>query len=247
MFKFVILPNLSMWRVTKKVSRAQRDELRARALDFIDFARSGTLLPKQLEASFMVYLPQAARVGDIWLVSLLMNSGAAKFSSVCEKALLEALHSCEEDVVASILGKRPTLSKDTLNNLLLIAAKNDAWRSVSLLVFAGANVDACAPNGDTALVAALRAGARKAARALILAGADVNAKGEKGTPLMHAAEKADYGLCDLLICVGADPLAQVCGYRAIDCARDAQTFRLIDKWRTIRLLSQFTEFDHSIS
>ncbi|MEM0437991.1 MAG: ankyrin repeat domain-containing protein [Candidatus Micrarchaeia archaeon] len=236
-----------MWRFKNKVSREQRDELRARALDFIDLAKSGTMLPKQLEESFMVYLPQAARAGDIWLVSLLMNSGAVKFSGACEKALLEALHSRDDKIVANILGRRPPLTKEALNSLLIIAAKNNAWKNIPMLVFTGASVDARTPTGDTALITALRAGAREAARTLILAGADVNAKGEKGTPLMHAAENAYYDLCDILISLGADPLAQVCGYRAIDCARDAKTFRLIDKWRTIRLLSQFREFDHSIS
>ncbi|MCX8206014.1 MAG: ankyrin repeat domain-containing protein [Candidatus Micrarchaeota archaeon] len=226
--------------------RKERDELREHAFNFIEILESKALTPRQVESTFRALLPQAARLGDVWLLSLLMHRGASRQAQPCERALLEAAAAREHKAAQAILAFKPPIGKETLDNVLLLAAQQNASELIPPLLLGGASVNARAKNGDTALIVALRAGAKDAAHALILGGADVSVCGEKGTPLMHAAERAYYDLCDLMLCLGADPLVQVCGYRAIDCARDAKTFRIIDKWRTIRLLSQFKEFHHSI-
>lgn len=90
----------------------------------------------------------------------------------------------------------------------LTAAKQQDWELLRELLDGGANPNAGAPDGTTALHWASYWDRLDAARLLIDAGADVNAETDLGvTPLWPAAQNGSAGMVDLLLKAGADPRA----------------------------------------
>ena len=92
---------------------------------------------------------------------------------------------------------------------LIKAIKSGEQSTVSTLVQRGADVNASAPDGSTALHWAVHRDDLVAAELLIAAGADANATNDYGvSPLSLAAENGNAAMADLLVAAGADPNAR---------------------------------------
>ena len=78
--------------------------------------------------------------------------------------------------------------------------------TISLLIRAGADINAVSSDGNSALLEAIMYadGGEDPARFLIAHGANVNMRTAMGTPLMKAIEKGDYNFVRLLILSGAE-------------------------------------------
>ena len=92
---------------------------------------------------------------------------------------------------------------------LHFAATNGDVASATLLVGAGARVDAVAADGNSALTLAAFSGHGGVARVLIDAGADVNAAGAGYTPLHAAVLRGDGETAHALLARGADVNARL--------------------------------------
>lgn len=89
--------------------------------------------------------------------------------------------------------------------ILVLAAGVRAARVVSLLVKAGAELDAQDLDGDTALHRAGAIGAEEVVRTLVGAGATINFRNHDGkTPIMVAAAMGHFNVCRFLIAADAD-------------------------------------------
>ena len=76
--------------------------------------------------------------------------------------------------------------------------------TISLLIQAGANINAVADNGNTALLNAVRFSGGDQVRLLIAYGANVNQRTALGTPLMKAIETGDINKVRMLVLAGAE-------------------------------------------
>lgn len=102
----------------------------------------------------------------------------------------------------------PTLPEGQNGRLLAAASLGDIF-SVQQLVNQGADIDARASNGTTALMGASYAGYPRTAQFLIARGAQVNAKSADGLTALHYAAGAGYSeIVGSLLDAGADPNAK---------------------------------------
>ena len=135
----------------------------------------------------------------------------------------------DQSRLLSLLNDEPALarsySQDGFTALHLVAFFSDNPAAVSVLLDAGAQVEAIARNSQqvTPLHSAIAGRHSAIARFLVEHGANVNARQERGfTPLMQAAHNGDAPLVDYLLQHGADPtLAMEDGHTAADYAREA--------------------------
>ena len=121
-----------------------------------------------------------------------------------------ALESCatRADTKSPATITRPTLPPGQDGKLLAAAAGGDIF-SVDELLGAGADVDARASNGTTALMGAAYNGYPRTARLLIARGAQVATKSADGATALHyAASGGDAEIVGELLKAGADPNAK---------------------------------------
>ena len=98
---------------------------------------------------------------------------------------------------------------------LLEAARVADWAAVETLLREGADPNAAAPDGATALHWAAYHDAREAARILLEEGADPNAANDlEATPLWNASMNGSAPMARILLEGGADPNAALLGGKA---------------------------------
>lgn len=135
----------------------------------------------------------------------------------------------DQNRLRELLSDEPVLargySQDDFTALHLVAFFSGSTEAASMLLKAGAEVDAIARNSQqvTPLHSAVAGGHSAIARLLVEHGAGVNIRQKDGfTPLMEAAQNGDASLVDFFLQHGADPtLATDSGRTAADCARQA--------------------------
>jgi uncharacterized protein len=160
------------------------------------------------------------------------QTGGAGFDGL---SFVEALRTADTGKALGLLKARPTLvnARDSKGDTALIVAiseRNDTW--TPHLLRSGANPNlASTRNGDTPLIAAVRAGYSDAVEWLIGLNAKVDAANRMGeTPLIIAVQQRNREAVARLLEAGANPdkADSAAGYSARDYARrDARSREIL--------------------
>ena len=148
----------------------------------------------------------AARNGNRELVWLLVRrkASANKRSEVGDTALMMASLRGDREIARALIEFGGAEVKHSGWAPIHYAAFEDRAEVIRYLISKGADKDAIAPNGYTALMLAARGGHIEATRALLYEDADVQVKGPGGeTALRIAREKKHSELVELLKRAGA--------------------------------------------
>jgi len=155
-------------------------------------------------------LLEAARSGDVIGFRAVLKSGVS-FNArnvAGDNALILAVQSGREDMLAEVLAHKPDLDERGALGMtaLGIAVTHDAPLIVAALLRAGADPNVADAAGATPLASALRLQRPDLAHRLLAAGADPRrADRDRVTPLHIAAELGQTELAGELLRAGADP------------------------------------------
>ncbi len=170
-------------------------------------------------------LMHATAEGHLEIVKMLLDEGDdVDEEEEADRLLRFAVSNNHIEVVQLLLDAG--VDRFVQNNLnftaLIDAADTGGIQSISILIEAGAEVDAQPEgrNGDTALIRAVRAGHADAVRLLLDEGADPNLQNKEGTTALIVAaghtDEVGVQLVQMLLDAGADPnLQSVEGHTAL--------------------------------
>ena len=149
--------------------------------------------PNTTDPKGMSVLMIAARKGDARIVSLLIQRRAnvGQRSPAGDTALLMGALNGNTSVIGSLLDAGGEINPAKGWAPLHYAAFSGNADAVRLLLERGANKDAIAPNGYTALMLAARNGKIEAAKALLYADPDVNFRSVTGDTALSVAHKRE--------------------------------------------------------
>ena len=124
------------------------------------------------------------------------------------------------------------------------------------LAVRGANVNARAGKGVTALHLMAQHGDTKSAQLLVKRGADINARGANGATALHiAAREGDYSMAKLLLQLGAEAQIKAQGLTPLDLARQPYQTKMnvvgedpnYPSRETLEMRAQFAKSDRQIT
>ncbi|MBC8134476.1 MAG: ankyrin repeat domain-containing protein [Fibrella sp.] len=173
-----------------------------RGADVNALSRNGMMLP----------LSRAAGSAYVAMIRLLLRHGAEpnRADSIGGTALLDAVHAIgfDESLAALRDEKHPGIDGDTAREM------------ITLLLAAGADVDARDSDGERPLFLSVKCREHRVVFELLLkSGADVNRLTNEGvSPLCAAVSRGDEIFVERLLAHGADPLAGTNGRSAIESA-----------------------------
>ncbi|MDP8224522.1 MAG: ankyrin repeat domain-containing protein [Candidatus Lernaella stagnicola] len=141
------------------------------------------------------------------LLFILMLAGCVLCATACERMipLSDAMQSLDPMAVQTALnqGSNPNQINETGAPFLVVAAREAQPEILAMLLGAGAEPDAVAPDEETALVAAVKQNDAASIEALAAYGADVNRETATVRPLGAAARLGNYSAAEALITAGA--------------------------------------------
>lgn len=162
-----------------------------------------------------VPLMAAVNSGNLEIVQLLVSAGAnlESYDNQGNTPLMYAFYDNKDntEIVKFLLSLNVNTEVMNSSELtpLILAALNNHWKAIGLLITGGVNIEGKGKSGGTALYHAINNGRIEAAKTLVKYGANLETRDEFGlTPFMSAAFNNDGTMIRFLIDSGADVQAR---------------------------------------
>ena len=157
--------------------------------------------------------------------------------------LLAAIEKGHLEITRALLDKGADIKGEAGKELLFLAAENEDFELVRLLIGKGVDINTKNRGGETLLHIAVEKGHLEIVRALLEKNADINAKNQYGnTPLLAAIEKGHLEITRALLDKGADiNIEDNHGKTALDLAKEKGHTGIVDVFREKELQGKKNE------